>query len=260
MEAKVVLIRPVRLPPKVWRDNRKHLKSHFDQKGPDIIRHSLRIIVVRSGIASTGSVQENTNGRLGMRISDFPHPDEQRAFRENAYLEWMTCLSCGARWSRQTGQDDIQGKMGTSVDTSLSRMCLDDATTADDKQNGYVLRMQSVPLVQESGTHISYYGITCFTVCALVFSSSAYGGAGDGTGLRLSRIGGESFTMLNVPAEPAVTQQEQEILLEELRHPSSSGIKGQEARRAIVRMFPDKQQKIKVSKAVRTLQDTMQKI
>ena len=70
----------------------------------------------------------------------------------------------------------------------------------------------------------------------------------------------ESFTMLNVSVEPAVTQQEQQFLLEQLRHLLSSGITGQEARRAIVRMFPEKQQKIKVSKAVRTLQDTMQKI
>ena len=66
--------------------------------------------------------------------------------------------------------------------------------------------------------------------------------------------------MLNVPAVLAVTQQEQQFLLEQLRHLWSSGITGQEARRAIVRMFPDQQQKVKVSKAVRTLQDTMQKI
>ena len=66
--------------------------------------------------------------------------------------------------------------------------------------------------------------------------------------------------MLNVPAESVVTPQEQQSLLEQLLHLSSSGITGQEARRAIVRMFPDKQQKIKVSKAVRVLQDTMQKI
>ena len=51
-------------------------------------------------------------GGWAMRISDCPHPIEQRAFRENAYLEWMTCLSCGARWSRKTGRDDIQVKMG----------------------------------------------------------------------------------------------------------------------------------------------------
>ena len=127
---------------------------------------------------------------------DRPHSIEQRACRENAYLEWMTYLSCGARWSRKTGRDDIQVKMGTDnrttlADTSLSRMCLNDATTTDDKQNEDVLRMQSVHPVQKSGMHISHYGITCCTVCALVFSSSAYGGAGDGTGLRLSRIGRE---------------------------------------------------------------------
>ena len=68
-------------------------------------------------------------------------------------------------------------------------MCLDDATTTDDKQNGDVLRMQPFSTVQKSGIHISYYGITCFTVCALVFSSPAHGGAGDGTRLRFSRIG-----------------------------------------------------------------------
>ena len=89
--------------------------------------------------------------------------------------------------------------------------------------------MQSVSSVQKSGAHISYYGSTCFAVYALMFSSSAYGGAGDGTE--------ESFTLLNVPAEPAVTQQEQQFLLEQLRHLSASGITGQEARRAIVRMF-----------------------
>ena len=51
-----------------------------------------------------------------MRISDCPRPIEQRAFLENAYLEWMTCLSCGARWGRKTGQDDIQVKMVMTID------------------------------------------------------------------------------------------------------------------------------------------------
>ena len=61
----------------------------------------------------SGSVKTTTNwrGRV-LRISDCPHPVEQKAFRENAFLEWMTCLSCGARWSRKTGQDDIQVKWG----------------------------------------------------------------------------------------------------------------------------------------------------
>ena len=91
---------------------------------------------------------------------------------------------------RNSGEDGTDNRT-TSVDTPLSRMCLDDATTTDDKQNGDVLRMHPVHPVQKSGFHISHHGITCFTVCALVFSSSAYGGAGDGTGLRLSRIGRE---------------------------------------------------------------------
>ena len=147
-------------------------------------------------LATIDRVQDPSKRPLAMRISDCPHPIEQRAFRENAYLEWMTCLSCGARWTRKTGWDDIQEKDGadnrsTFTDTSLSRMCIDDATTTDDKQNGDDLRLQSVLAVQMSGFHISYYGITCFTVFALVFSSSAYGGAGDGTGLRFSRIGRE---------------------------------------------------------------------
>ena len=70
-------------------------------------------------------------------------------------------------------------------------MCLDDATTTDEKQNGVVFQIQPISPVQKSSTHISHNGITCFTICALVFSSSAFGGAGDGTGLRLSRIGRE---------------------------------------------------------------------
>ena len=150
-----------------------------------------------------------------MRISDCPHPIEQRAFRENAYLEWMTCLTCGARWSRKTGKDDSQSVDGadnrsTSIDTSLSRMCIDDATTTGGKQNGDIFRMQSVSSVQRSGAHISYYGITCFAVYALMFSSSAHGGASDGIGLRFGRIGRELATMLNVPDRISCTDISQE--------------------------------------------------
>ena len=47
----------------------------------------------------------------------------------------------------------------------------------------------------------------------------------------------ESFTMLNVPAESAVTPQEQQFLLEQLQHLSSSGITGQEARRRSFQCF-----------------------
>ena len=91
---------------------------------------------------------------------------------------------------RHSGEDGADNR-STSIDTSLSRMCINDATTTDDKQNGDILWMQSVSSVQKSGAHISYYGITCFAVYALMFSSSAHGGASDGIGLRFGGIGRE---------------------------------------------------------------------
>ena len=203
-------------------------------------------------------------GRWAMRISDCPHPIEQRAFRENAHLEWMTCLSCGARWSRKTGQDDIQVKMGLTIDQpQLTPPCPGCASTT---------RLQ-----QMTNNTETFFGCSRFPLCKRVVHTShttesrvlpsthscsaAQPMAEQLMVLESDSVGSEeSFTMLNVPAESAVTQQEQRFLLEQLRHLSSSGITGQEARRTIVRMFPDKQQKIKVSKAVRILQDTMQKI
>ena len=91
---------------------------------------------------------------------------------------------------RHSGKDGDDNR-STSTDTSLPRMCINDETTTDGKQNGDILQMQSVSPVQKSGIHISYYGIMCFAVYALMFSSSAHGGAGDGIGLRFSGIGRE---------------------------------------------------------------------
>ena len=199
-----------------------------------------------------------------MRISDCPHPIEQRAFRENAYLEWMTRLSCGARWSRKTGQDDIQVKMGLTIDQpQLTPPCPGCASTT---------RLQQMANKTET-----FFGCSRFPLCKRVVHTShtmesrvspsthscsaAQPMAEQVMVLDSDSVGSEqSFTMLNVPADSAVTPQEQQFLLEQLLHLSSSGITGQEARRAIVRMFPDRQQKFKVSKAVRVLQDTMQKI
>ena len=198
-----------------------------------------------------------------VRISDCPHPIEQRAFRENAYLEWMTCLSCGARWSRKTGRDDIQVKMGLIIEPQLTPPCPGCASTT---------RLQQMTNKTETFFGCSRFHLfkrvvhTSLTTESRVSPSAQSCSAAQPMAelvmvLDSDSVGSEeSFTMLNVPAEPAVTQQEQQFLLEQLRHLSSSGITGQEARRAIVRMFPDTQQKIKVSKAVRTLQDTMQKV
>ena len=179
-----------------------------------------------------------------MRISDCPHPFEQRAFRENAYLEWMACLSCGARWSRKTGQDDIQVKMELTTDQpQMTPPCPGCASTT---------RLQQMANKTET-----FFGCSRFPLCKRVVHTShtmesrvspsthsctaAQPMAEQVMVLDSDSVGSEeSFTMLNVPAESAVTPHEQQFLLGQLLHVSSSGITGQEARRAIVRMFRTK--------------------
>ena len=197
-------------------------------------------------------------------ISDCPHLIEQRAFRENAYLEWMACLSRGARWSRKTGQNDIQVKMGLIIDqpqltppcpgcastTRLQQMTNKTETFFGCSRSLLCNRVENTSLTTESRVSPSAHSCSAAQPMAeqvMVLDSDSVGSE-------------DSFRMLSVPAVPAVSQQEQQFLLEQLRHLSSCGITGQEARRANVRMFPDNQQKIKVSKAVRTWQDTMQKV
>ena len=151
----------------------------------------------------------------------------------------MTCLSCEARWSRKTGLDDIQVKMGLITEQPQStHPCPGCASTT---------RLQQMTNKTET-----FFGCSRFPLCKRVVytsltaesrvSPSAHScSAGQPTAeqvmvLDSDSVGSEeSFRMLNVPAVAAVSQQ------------------------AIVRMFPDQQQKIKVSKAVRTLQETMQK-
>ena len=117
-----------------------------------------------------------------MRISDCPHPiDTESVSREcipgmDDVSVMRSPLESKDRPGRHSGEDGADNR-STSSDTSLSRMCINDATTTDGKQNGDILRMQSVSSVQKSGAQISYYGITCFAVYALMFSSSAHGGA-----------------------------------------------------------------------------------
>ena len=68
----------------------------------------------------------------------------------------------------------------------MPRMCVNGATTTDDEQDVFRLRF---PLCKRVVRHTTYYGITCFTVCALVFGGTALGGAGDDGGLRFGRLG-----------------------------------------------------------------------
>ena len=145
--------------------------------------------------SSSGSVQTTTNGRLGNADLVSASYRTESVSREcisgmdDVSVMWSTLESKDGP-GRHSGEDGADNR-STSIDTSLSRMCINNATTTGDKQNGDILRMQSVSPVQKSGAHMSYYGIRCFAVYALMFSSSAHGGAGDGVGLRFSRIGRE---------------------------------------------------------------------
>ena len=210
----------------------------------------------------SGAIQTTTNGRLGnadFGLSALHRPEsvsrECIPGMDDVSVMW-------SRWSRKTGRDDIQVKMGPITEQPQSTPpCPGCASTT---------RLQQM-------TNKTFFGCSRFTLCNRVVYTSlitesrvspsahscpaAQPVAEQVMVLDSDSVGSEeTFRMLNVPAVPAVSRQEQQLLLEQLRHLSSSGITGQEARRAIVRMFPDQQQKLKVSKAVRTLQDTMQKI
>ena len=89
-----------------------------------------------------------------MRISGCPHPIEQRAFRENAYLEWMTC-----RWSRKTGEDDVQVNMGLTIDQpQLTPPCPGCASTT---------RLQQMANKTET-----FFGCSRFPLCKRVVHTS----------------------------------------------------------------------------------------
>ena len=97
----------------------------------------------------SGSVQTTTNGRLGNE--DFGLSASHRT--ESVSRECIpgmddvsvmrSPLESKDGPGRHSGEDGTDNRT-TSVDTPLSRMCIDDATTTDDKQNGDVLRMQPV--------------------------------------------------------------------------------------------------------------------
>ena len=142
------------------------------------------------------TAQTTTNGRLG--IADLGLSASYRTASvsrecipgmDDVSVIWSTLESKDGP-GRHSGTDGADSR-STSIGASLSGVCINDATTTDDKQNGDILRMQSVSPVQKSGAHISYYGITCFAVYALMFSRSAHGGAGGGIGLRFGGIGRE---------------------------------------------------------------------
>ena len=110
----------------------------------------------------SGSVQTTTNGRLGnedfgLSASCGTESVSRECIPEmdDVSVMWSP-LESKDRPGRHSGKDGADNR-STSTDTSLPRMCINDATTTDDKQNGDIFWMQSVSPVQKSGAHISYY-------------------------------------------------------------------------------------------------------
>ena len=65
----------------------------------------------------------------------------------------------------------------------------DDAIPTNNRQDGDVFRLQSVSSVQKGSARTTNYGITCFTVCALVFGGATLRDSDNANGCRTSEFG-----------------------------------------------------------------------
>ena len=137
----------------------------------------------------SGSVQTTTNGRLGdadlgMSTSYRTKSVSRECIpgMDDVSVMWSTLESKDGP-GRHSGEDRADNR-STSIDTSLSRVCINDATTTNGKQNGDILRMQSVSHLCKRVVHTSHTMESRVSPSTLMFNSSAHGGASDGIGLR----------------------------------------------------------------------------
>ena len=159
----------------------------------------------RSGF---GSVQTTTIGRLGdadLGLSASSRTEcvsrECIPGMDDVSVMWSTLESKDGP-GRHSGEGgaDIRS---TSTDTSLPRMCINDATTTDGKQHGVILRMQSVSYVQKRVVHTSHT-VESRLSPSTHSRSAAQPMAEQVMVLDSDSVGWEeSFTMLNVPEESA---------------------------------------------------------
>ena len=145
-----------------------------------------------SNCASRLERASSTSRKISQGKSDFPLATIPAVDISRSHSFYRSVVSDDP--GRHSGEDGADNR-STSIDTSLSWMCVNDATTTDGRLSRDFLRMQQVSLVQKSGAHISYYGITCFAFYAFMFCSSAHGEAGDDIRLRLNGIGRELYNV-----------------------------------------------------------------
>ena len=195
-------------------------------------------------------------GGWPMRVSDCPHPTESRALRENAFPGVVVVSVMRSPLEPDDGSGRHPNEKRTANGTvAMSWIWEDDATVTNDKQDGDVFRIQSVPSVEKGGARTLTTGSPASP--SVPSCSAAQPSESQAVQTDVESVSSEeSFSIWNVPT---ASQPEQEFLLEQLQSLLSSGITGQKALRAIVQMFPDQQYKITLSNAVKTLQATMQK-
>ena len=73
----------------------------------------------------------------------------------------------------------------------MSGLRKSDTLSTNTRQEGDILRLQSISPMQKGGARTTNYGITCFTVCALVFGGATCRESGNANGCRISQLRGQ---------------------------------------------------------------------
>ena len=206
-----------------------------------------------------GTIEATTTGTLACESVGLPACDRVKSVSGECSLGMDDVLVMRSSLESHDGPGRHSNEEGSGcdaapLDASMSWLWKGDAVSTNIRQDGYVLRLQSVSLLQKGGARTTYSGFTCFSVCALVFGGITSRDSDNANGCRISQLGGQTASTWEVPAEQ---HQEHDFLLEQLQFLWSSGITGPKALRAILPLYTDQQKKVMVVHQVDKLQGTM---
>ena len=144
----------------------------------------------------TGTLETTTIGRMAYEGVELSTCDRVESVSVECSPGMDDVLVMRSPLESQDGSGRRPGEEGLGCDTaplgaSISKLWKSEATPTNITQEGDVLRLQSISPVQKSGTRTTCYGISCFTVCVLVFSDANSRDPGNGSGCRISQLGGQ---------------------------------------------------------------------
>ena len=133
-----------------------------------------------------------STGGWPVRVSDCPHVIESRVSGEcslgmDDVLVMRSSLESNDGTRRHTDEEG-SGCDTAPLDASMSRLRKSDTLPTNLRQEGDVLRLQSISPMQKGGARTTYNGITCFTVCVLVLGGAASRDPGNANGCRISQL------------------------------------------------------------------------